>query len=180
MTLGHEEIEGDCFRCECTTVCLPENSWDDGCGKGCDKGGEPCGPKDCGKGGKGCGDLFNLWTCKPRVKKRLLMKKVVACDLATVVCNVDKGKGGDDCDCGGKVQALPYGGAVETPELPPLEPVDPSVPEAIEGDEGIELDLDSDVPEPPSMGMSRRLRRAVPTPGRRRDSSGGLFDLLLR
>lgn len=184
MTCGAMEIEGSCFRCACTTICLPASVGNDRCGKGCD----PCDPQDCGKGGKGCGDLFNLWTCKPRVKKHLLVKQVVVCDLPVVVCNVDEGKGGErakggkDCDCHGKSEAVPYGTFGDAPEvpLPEPEPVDPAVPADIEGEEGIQLDPDSDVPEPPPLSMSRRLRRAVPTPARRRSSSGGLFDLLLR
>ena len=190
MTCDALEIHGNAFRCECTTICLPAQACNDGCGKDCDKDCDACDPKDVGKGGKGFGDLLNLWTCKPHVKKRLLMKNVVVCDLPIVVCDVDKVKGaenikgGKGCDCHGQVQPMPddtLDGVPEVPlPLPEPEPIDPVVPAPIEGDEGIEFEPISDVPEPPAASMSRRLRRVVPTPTRRRTSSGGLFDLLLR
>jgi hypothetical protein len=117
--------------------------------------------------------LLNLWTCKPYVKKRLMVKKVTVCDLPTVVCNVEKGKGG-------KGKGGGYDASMEGPEVPLPDPFEAEEPQEIEGGEGVEFDPNADVPEPPPLSMSRRLRRAVPTPARRRNGNGGLFELLLR
>jgi hypothetical protein len=164
-----KQIVGPCFRCECTTVCSPApvSGLGGGCGKGCgacspcDKGCQACEPKACGKGS--CGkiacdnlfpDLFNSFTCKGRVKKHLLMKSGVVCEIPCVTCRV-AGKGGKGGMGDGYV---------------------PAAPEA-EGNGDDATEAAPDVPDPPPVNVGRLHRgHAVPA----RYYNGGVFDLLLR
>jgi hypothetical protein len=183
------QYKGNCYSCECVTVCLPTRPCcpfrDPSCG--CEKGKGACDPKGCcdrcdrckggkdghegktccdtkdgllcklaggccgkGKGGKGCCDpkgtcdpkdgkqksdcgcgsgllgglLGGCCSCKPRVKKRLMVKSVVVCEEPILACDaLDKGKCGgdkvDDMKVEGGVEDAPEA-APEVPEPPPV------------------------------------------------------------
>jgi hypothetical protein len=119
------------------------------------------------KGGCGKDGLFDFWTCKPHVKKRLLVKKIDVCELPTIKCDVaGKGKG-----CG-KGCGTPYEGSDRIPS--PLEP-----PVQLEGNGGggTPLEAAPEIPEPPPINLGRALRgNRVST----RYPREGLIELLLR
>jgi hypothetical protein len=138
---GTTKYYKNCYDCVCTTVCLPSRPCrpfkDPSCGcdgkgcKSCDsKCGDGCDSKcDDGCGSKGKGDpcmacrLFRglipaCCTCQGRVKKRLMVKQVIAAEVPTMKCNPLKGKG----DKNGKAdlkQQQPTE-AVQVPAPPPV------------------------------------------------------------
>jgi len=103
------KYQGNCYSSKCVTVCLPTRPCkpfkDPSCGCDKEKGGcdpvDPCDPSDgkekdddctCGKG------LFKrligeCCSCRSRVKKRLMVKKVVVCEEPTLKCEADDDKG---------------------------------------------------------------------------------------
>ncbi len=126
---------------------------------GLGKGG--CESAKGGECGKGPGPL-DRFTCKPRVKKHLLVKKVDVCELPTITCTVT-GKGKGCGKGGGTVEPDRYRDLLE----PPLE---------LEA-EDISVEAAPEIPDPPSANLGRSLRGSRTST---RNSRSGLFDLLLR
>jgi hypothetical protein len=130
---------------------------------GLGKGG--CEPAKGGECGKGPGPL-DRFTCKPRVKKHLLVKKVDVCEVPAITCTVTgKGKG-----CG-KGDNMGDGLIAPNPYLD-----DPEPPVELEAAEDA-VEAAPEIPDPPPLNLGRALRGNHTST---RHTRNGLFELLLR
>jgi hypothetical protein len=128
-----------------------------GDGKGCCDPKGTCDPKD-GKG-HGCngncglfGKLFpDCCSCQPRVKKRLMVREVVACEDPGIKCGVVKDPG-----CSGKYDSE-------------------KAPTPADGDAEPAAEPAADVPPPPSVKIGATVRNIVPASYTSTKALGAMF-----